>query len=308
MDVQMPIWPVKSYDIRNPLFDSTLWDDFDFRDDDIIIGSWSKSGTTWVQQIVGQLIFDGDENIRIAEISPWYDFALTSHQTVKNAVKAQAHRRFLKTHLPLEALTFSPKAKYLYVARDGRDVAWSMHHHHSNLTTAFYEEYNRTALNGPARAAPMGPPTADITSYFRDWLAYDGYPFPSFWGHVRGWWEARHLPNVTLVHFAELKQNMPEQIRRIARFLDLSIDDHRWGAIVEHCTFEFMKRHADHAAPFGGAIWEGGGRTFIHKGTDGRWRDLLTPSDIRAYEERARQELGEDCAHWLATGELRTPA
>ena len=40
--------------------DSTIWNDFQFRDDDIIIGTWSKSGTTWLQQIVSQLLFEGD--------------------------------------------------------------------------------------------------------------------------------------------------------------------------------------------------------------------------------------------------------
>ncbi len=31
-----------------------------------------------------------------------------------------------KTHLPVDALVFSPEAKYLYIGRDGRDVIWSM--------------------------------------------------------------------------------------------------------------------------------------------------------------------------------------
>jgi hypothetical protein len=47
-------------------------------------------------------------------------------------VEAQTHRRFLKTHLPLDALVFSPKAKYIYIGRDGRDVVWSMYNHHAN--------------------------------------------------------------------------------------------------------------------------------------------------------------------------------
>jgi len=53
-----------------------------------------------------------------------------------------------------------------------------------------------------------------------------------------------------------------------------------------------------------GALWEGGAETFINKGTNGRWRDLLTAADCRAYEAKARAELGEACARWLETGEL----
>jgi aryl sulfotransferase len=50
-------------------------------------------------------------------------------------------------------------------------------------------------------------------------------------------------------------------------------------------------------------FWEGGGDTFIHKGTNGRWKDVLTPAESAAYEAEAVARLGPACAHWLATGE-----
>ena len=55
--------------------------------------------------------------------------------------------------------------------------------------------------------------------------------------------------------------------------------------------------------PLGGAFWDGGAQTFIHKGTNGRWRDRLTEAESEQYEDKAREELGDACAHWLATGE-----
>jgi len=63
-----------------------------------------------------------------------------------------------------------------------------------------------------------------------------------------------------------------------------------------------MKAHAETVTPLGGALWNGGAKTFINKGTNGRWRDVLTPADIAAYEQRARAELGAECAGWLANG------
>jgi len=56
----------------------------------------------------------------------------------------------------------------------------------------------------------------------------------------------------------------------------------------------------------GGAIFDGGAEVFINKGTNGRWRDTLTKDDIELYEARAIEELGAECAHWLATGEIAT--
>ena len=60
--------------------------------------------------------------------------------------------------------------------------------------------------------------------------------------------------------------------------------------------------------PLGGLVWDGGAQTFVHKGTNGRWRDRLTAEDIAAYEARAEAELGRGCAHWLATGRMPVPA
>jgi len=292
-------WPQKTRELHNHHFDSTVWNDLRFRDDDIVIATYAKSGTTWVQQIVAQLLFEGAEGLEIAEMSPWLDLRVPPKEDKLSAVEAQTHRRFLKTHLPVDALVFSPKAKYLYIGRDGRDVVWSMYNHHANANAFWYQALNDT----PGRVGPpIEPPSADVRQYYLDWLARDGHPFWPFWENVRTWWEIRGLPNVLMVHFAELKADLPGQIRRIASFLDIPIDEACWSAILEHCGFDYMKRHAAKSVPLGGAFWDGGAQTFVHKGTNGRWRDLLTAEESAAYERRAVAELGAACAHWLATG------
>lgn len=100
---------------------------------------------------------------------------------------------------------------------------------------------------------------------------------------------------------------MTTQIRQIAEFLDIEIEPSRWPLILEHCSFDYMKQHATKTVPLEGAFWEGGAQTFIHKGTNERWKDSLTAADIAKYEETALRRLGPECAHWLATGESRLP-
>jgi aryl sulfotransferase len=293
-------WPQKTRDIHNHHMDSTIWDGLDFRDDDIVIATYAKSGTTWTQQIVGQLLFGGAADVDVAQMSPWLDLRVPPREVKLPAVMAQTHRRFLKTHLPVDALNFSPKARYVYIGRDGRDVVWSLYNHHAFANELWYQALNDT----PGRVGPpIGRPPADVRQYFREWLDGDGYPFWSFWENIRSWWEIRDLPNLMLLHFNELKADLPGQIRRIAAFLDIPIDEHRFPAIVEHCSFDYMKAHAEKSAPVGGIFWEGGAQTFVHKGTNGRWRDMLGQADSLDYEKTARRELGEACAHWLATGE-----
>ncbi|NNM76636.1 sulfotransferase domain-containing protein [Sphingomonas sp. ID1715] len=297
--MQRTTWPQKTRELHNHHMDSTAWNDFPVRDDDIIIGTYAKSGTTWMQQIVSQLIFAGAEGIDVSAISPWLDMRILPRAETRAMLESQTHRRFIKTHLPLDALSFSWRAKYLYIARDGRDVAWSAHNHFAKCRDEFFDLLNET----PGRIGPPMPRLpADVREFFLDWMEQDGAPLWSFWENIRTWWAYRHLPNIMLVHFADLKRNPEKMIRQIATFLEIEVAADAWSLILEHCSFDYMKRNAEKMAPLGGAPWEGGAGTFINKGTNGRWRDVLSADECRRYEALAVEQLGAECAAWLKDG------
>jgi aryl sulfotransferase len=301
MESKQGRYPKKEREHWHHLLDSAVWNEFEYRDDDIIINNYSKSGTTWVQQIVAQLIWQGVDDINLAEVSPWLDCRFPSREERLEAIENQTHRRFIKSHLPADTLVISQKAKYIYIGRDGRDVLWSLYNHHRK----FKKDVINDIDNVPYRVGPpLGYVSKPVDQYFRDWLAKDGYPWWPYWEHILSWWKIKDLPNVMLIHFSNLKKDMPGEIRQIAAFLDIDIDDTKWDTIVEHCSFDYMKVHADNSAPFGGTLWEGGGKSFIHKGVNNRWIDILTPEDIEEYERVARNRLGAACAHWLSTGVL----
>ena len=100
-----------------------------------------------------------------------------------------------------------------------------------------------------------------------------------------------------------MKADLPGQIRRLAAFLEIEIDPKKWDAILRHCSFDHMKILArqNDILP---RIFKQGGDSFIHKGTNGRWRDVLTLEDIAACDAAAARHLSADCARWLATGQL----
>ncbi len=104
-----------------------------------------------------------------------------------------------------------------------------------------------------------------------------------------------------MLHFANLKSDMHGAIRDLARFPEIPINEETWDDILLHCSFDYMKANATKSVPLGGAFWDGGAETFIHRGVNGRWRDVLSNDEVAAYEERSREELGGECALWLAT-------
>lgn len=290
-------WPTKRRELHSHHYDSTIWNDLKFRDDDIIVATYGKCGTTWVQQILGQLLFDGVEGLPIADMSPWMDLRVPPKEVKLAMVEAQTHRRFLKTHLPVDALVFSPKAKYIYVVRDGRDVVWSLYNHHVTANDTWYAALNET----PGRVGPpIGRPADTVQEYFKLWLEQDGFPIWPFFEHVKSWWEIRDLPNVMLMHYSELKRDLKGSIERIAKFFEIPIREEKWPEILAHCDINYMRDHGDKTVPLGGAFWEGGARSFIYKGVNGRWRDVLDPELSAAYEAKARAVLGDECAAWLA--------
>ena len=298
-------WPRKTREMHNHHMDSTRWNGFAFRDGDVVIATWAKSGTTWTQQIVCQLIHGGREDLSAQDMAPWLELRAAPWPDTLQALEAQAHRRMLKTHLPVEALGIDPSARYIYVGRDARDVVWSMHNHHAAFRPEFLDFLNKglPGLKGP----PLAPADPDVRAYYNAFLdSDDGGGFWPYWSNVQSWWDVRGLPNVILVHFAAMKADPEGQIRRIADFLGIEPDPAAWPRILEHSSFAYMKANAERTAPMIEHVLEGGAQTFINKGENGRWRDVLSASEIKRCDEVAAAQLTPDCAHWLATGELPT--
>ena len=51
-----------------------------------------------------------------------------------------------------------------------------------------------------------------MRQYFLDWLERDGHPFWPFWENVRTWSSIRGLSKLLMLHFAELKADLPGDI------------------------------------------------------------------------------------------------
>ncbi|MFQ5565887.1 MAG: sulfotransferase domain-containing protein [Paracoccaceae bacterium] len=303
----MPARSERTRTYRNHHIDSTRWDGFTPRADDIVIATSYKAGTTWTQAIVANILFP-DQSFPVPpwQMSPWLDVRAPPLDEVLATLEAQTHRRFIKTHLPLDALRFFPQVKYIFVSRDGRDVCMSLWNHYTHYTDETFARFNDT----PGRVgAPLPRPPADIHAFWRNWCTRgwfdwetDGWPFWSHLAVTQSWWVHRRLPNILMLHFADMKADTAAAVRRIADFIGVELSGARLDDIVAAVSFKAMKERGADYAPRGGATWKGGADTFLNKGTNGRWRDVVSPSELALYDAACERALTPDCRAWLATG------
>ncbi len=89
---------------------------------------------------------------------------------------------------------------------------------------------------------------------------------------------------------------------RVARFLDIELDDESLESTVDAVTFRAMKQSAEQTWPRLDNLMSGGAQTFFHRGSNGRWKEVLTEGDLDLYEAAVAREMSEECARWLEGG------
>jgi aryl sulfotransferase len=260
-----------------------------------------------MQTIVANLIFqDGAFPAPVTVMSPWLDMAIPPLDQISQALEAQTHRRFIKTHLALDGLPYFETARYVVVGRDVRDVFMSIWNHHSG-----YSDGLRAMSQERAKALGREYPVdfKDLHEMFRGWIEKSWFPWESsgfpYWSHLhhaQTWCDYRHLPNILLVHFADLLEDPERQIRRIAKHLDITIDEQLLPGILRRISFNDMKENFGAIMPEATELFREGARTFMNKGTNGRWQGVLTDAELEQCRAAVERELTPDCAHWLEQG------
>jgi aryl sulfotransferase len=295
---------------RGFMADSARWERFTFRPDDVVISTPSKCGTTWMQTIVGMLLFDRvDLGAPISTISPWLDMLIRSDEEVFGILERQAHRRFMKTHTPLDGVPRLDSVTYIAVARHPLDVALSDLDHAENMRRDHVVELRVGAAGAVDPDLPAREDPPDDPGEFLRWFI-DNAETPTGSGpnglddycqQIRTYWDSRHAPNVHLFHYADMWADLDAEMRRVASALGVFIDEARWSAFVEAAGFASMRSRASATAPDAHMdIWASPQRFFRSGGTRD-WASMLRPEEIAHFEARLR-ELAGDAADWALRG------
>jgi hypothetical protein len=292
------------------LVDNTRWDALTLRDGDIVISTPSKCGTTWTQMLVALLVFDGpDFPGALSTVSPWLDMRIRPLQEVVGALDAQRHRRFIKTHTPLDGLRLDDRVTYIGVGRDPRDAAVSMAHHSANMDRDRLNELRHAAEedDGLVDEGRTDEPR-DPAAQFREWIERPNTPgegmesLATIAHHFLTFWARRDEPNVALFHYADYTADLPGELGRLASVLGYDVSPERVVELAAHARLDAMRGRATDLAPnTTDGLWRSNER-FFRAGGQGEWRAIFTEADERRYEQRVAELVPPPLAAWMHGG------
>src|SRR5262245_29858332 len=207
-----------------------------------------------MQMICALLIFQTpDLPLPLGKLSPWLDWLITPREQVLAMLEAQAHRRFIKTHTPLDGLPLDPRATYIVTARHPLDLAVSLYHHIMNIDIARMQELTGHTLPTGASAFRK-----TLREWLLTWIDHDMDPrknldsLPGVLCHLEDAWARRGEQNVVLIHYGDLSRDLEGQMRGLARRLGVAVPEHAWPGLVRAASFERMRAGADQFVPPGG--------------------------------------------------------
>ena len=281
-----------------------IWNEIEMRDDDIIIASTVKSGTTWLQQIVAQLTSCGEYNDNISETSIWIDNRREYNQEqIIEILNNQKNRRFFKTHSPSNIVlkNKNKNPKYIFITRDFRDVVWSFYNHFIN------SKYKSDVKNNIMTVEKKLRECNNPYDFWKIVMAnkhlfneYDDYRIIwSYFNTIKSWLNVKDNKNVHILHFNDLKNNLNGNINKIAKFLGYDYNENILNKIYEKCTFEWMKKNSRKCVP---PNFINKSKNFINKGINKRWENILTEEDLEIYNKIISSFFDKKTIEWIENG------
>ena len=289
--------------------DSARWNDFELRAGDIVVTTPPKSGTTWTQMLCALLIFDGPIFPQpLEKLSPWLDMLNRPLEEVKALYAAQTHRRFIKTHTPLDGLPLRPDVTYVVVGRDPRDVAISMEHHMRNMDFESFMERRAKAVGTadlaelPPRRAPSEDPAERFRTFVNETVLSGTANLSIVLHHLGVAWQRRGDPNVALLHYADLRADLPGELRRLAAAVGIGLSAARAAELASEASIERMRERAADVVPGASLGQWRSVEGFLRAGSSGEWRSRVSEADLDAYHRRVAELAPPDLAAWVHAG------
>jgi len=240
---------------------------FQTRPEDVFIVSYPKSGTTWLAQIIREIAKPAmpegvSEEQIIGGTVPFFESVNPAH------LEGYPSPRYICTHLPYAMMPRDSqhKVKYLFVARNPRDVAVSFFHWMRVL---------------------------DKIDWDGSWDEYIGYfingnvPYGSYFDHILGWWEHKEDEHLLFMKYEDMKKDLLSHVKKIAGFIGQNLSSQEAERVAEACSFSSMKadpktnydRYRDKIYKKGSTF------SFMRKGVVGDWKNYFSDEQLAEFDK-----------------------
>ncbi|KAI5101396.1 sulfotransferase 6B1 [Silurus meridionalis] len=235
--------------------------DLEAREDDIMLVAYPKCGCNWMVGVLRKIMttcgYTLPERPRLIEF----------HSPEVQKIEAEMPSpRFMASHLHPDDIPVSfktNKTKILVVFRNPKDTAVSYYHFMNNN--------------------PVLPKTESWDKFFSDFMSGE-VCWGSYFDHALAWEKHVDDPNVLIVTYEELKENLLEGVQKIANFFNFPLTEEQVKGIAGESTFSAMQLSSKTSL---GKYTN----VFLRKGEVGDWRNHFTESQSKQMDEEFKKKL-----------------
>lgn len=236
--------------------------DITAREDDIMLVAYPKCGFNWMVGVLRKIIAESTGMKTESRMPPLIEFF--GPEALK-VVDETPSPRFLGTHLHPDNIPssfYTKKTKMLAIFRNPKDTLVSFYHFSNNNPVL---------------------PVQSWETFYSHFLSGD-VPWGSYFDHALAWEKRMDDPNVMIVTYEELKQDLSEGVRQVSRFFGFSLTEAQVQRIAGESTFTAMK---ESSANSHGNM----GNVIFRKGEVGDWKNHFTPEQSREMDEAFNKHL-----------------
>lgn len=257
-------------------FKAAAYANYQPQKNDVIVSTYPKCGTTWMNQICAQIGFKGRGDYEhIDAIVPWPDKLVPIDFNPEIGDKSRLEGsptglQVIKGHLESDYIPINDDARYINIIRNPKDAFVSMVHFENGFNQLLFGE--------------SVPVDAWIEAFGNDGFIYQPWALVT-----HSWWKLRNLPNVSVLLFEDMKGDPRGTVKNVAEFLDIDLTDKDFELVCEKSSFQYMKENEHMFAP---PAWDEGPVNLVREGKTGSSKTELS--------DEQRQRIDTICINALA--------
>lgn len=225
----------------------------DFKDGDLMLATYPKSGTTWMQEIM-YLIQNGADVKEAKNRPPMVRVPFMELEALWPMIQPRKSPRLLKTHLQshyFQRQIENNKVKVVFVTRNPKDTLASYYH--------FYQKMEE-----------LGNFKGTWNDFF-DIIKADELIYGNWFDFTLGWWNLRHRDNVLVLKYEDMKADPEQMVREVAEFCEAPLTGDQLDTIVRATSFDTMKQEAHN-------------KNKLRKGQTGDWKTHFTVAQAAYFD------------------------